>query len=209
MRARRAPRQVPAAAARLRDADRAPGDVRQPARGAAAATARLKHDHFDLRARLGLGAALQRPAPLRQPACTPRPIPREHPLLRDLAPEPLAARFDARLPVAHHARPARRHQAAAHEQPPGRRRRQHLRERGAVPGAPAPAARAPRPSRAPRPPAWCAPSARCSHSAIRAGGTTLRDYVSADGAPGYFRQRLYVYERARRPAGAAARRSGS
>jgi formamidopyrimidine-DNA glycosylase len=36
-------------------------------------------------------------------------------------------------------------------------------------------------------------------AAIRAGGTTLRDYVGADGAPGYFRQRLYVYERAGRP----------
>jgi len=31
--------------------------------------------------------------------------------------------------------------------------------------------------------------------AIRAGGTTLRDYVGADGNPGYFRQKLYVYER--------------
>ncbi len=30
--------------------------------------------------------------------------------------------------------------------------------------------------------------------AIRAGGTTLRDYVNAEGAPGYFRQKLYVYE---------------
>ncbi len=32
--------------------------------------------------------------------------------------------------------------------------------------------------------------------AIKVGGTTLRDYVGADGAPGYFRQKLYVYERA-------------
>jgi formamidopyrimidine-DNA glycosylase len=32
--------------------------------------------------------------------------------------------------------------------------------------------------------------------AIRVGGTTLRDYVGADGSPGYFRQKLYVYERA-------------
>ncbi len=31
--------------------------------------------------------------------------------------------------------------------------------------------------------------------AIRGGGTTLRDYVGADGAPGYFRQKLFVYER--------------
>ena len=31
--------------------------------------------------------------------------------------------------------------------------------------------------------------------AIKVGGTTLRDYVGADGNPGYFRQKLYVYER--------------
>lgn len=35
--------------------------------------------------------------------------------------------------------------------------------------------------------------------AIRAGGTTLRDYVNADGMPGYFRQKLYVYERTGEP----------
>ncbi len=35
--------------------------------------------------------------------------------------------------------------------------------------------------------------------AIKTGGTTLRDYVGASGAPGYFRQRLYVYERAGEP----------
>src|ERR1700692_2874853 len=31
--------------------------------------------------------------------------------------------------------------------------------------------------------------------AIEIGGTSLRDYVNADGAPGYFRQKLFVYER--------------
>jgi formamidopyrimidine-DNA glycosylase len=36
-------------------------------------------------------------------------------------------------------------------------------------------------------------------SAIRAGGTTLRDYLRTDGSPGYFRQRLYVYERGGKP----------
>lgn len=41
--------------------------------------------------------------------------------------------------------------------------------------------------------------------AIRSGGTTLRDYRGADGAPGYFRRRLYVYERA----GRACRRCGT
>jgi formamidopyrimidine-DNA glycosylase len=33
-------------------------------------------------------------------------------------------------------------------------------------------------------------------AAIKIGGTTLRDYVNADGEPGYFRQKLFVYERA-------------
>lgn len=35
--------------------------------------------------------------------------------------------------------------------------------------------------------------------AIRSGGTTLRDYVNADGMPGYFRQKLFVYERTDEP----------
>ncbi len=41
--------------------------------------------------------------------------------------------------------------------------------------------------------------------AIDTGGTTLRDYVNADGIPGYFSQRLFVYERAGEP----CRRCGS
>jgi formamidopyrimidine-DNA glycosylase len=35
--------------------------------------------------------------------------------------------------------------------------------------------------------------------AVKAGGTTLRDYVGVDGNPGYFSQKLYVYERAGKP----------
>lgn len=35
--------------------------------------------------------------------------------------------------------------------------------------------------------------------AIEIGGTTLRDYVNAEGTPGYFAQRLYVYERSSAP----------
>ncbi len=31
--------------------------------------------------------------------------------------------------------------------------------------------------------------------AIKTGGTTLRDYVNAQGTPGYFQQKLFVYER--------------
>ena len=35
--------------------------------------------------------------------------------------------------------------------------------------------------------------------AIRAGGTTLRDYINPEGMPGYFRQKLFVYERTKDP----------
>ena len=35
--------------------------------------------------------------------------------------------------------------------------------------------------------------------AIEVGGTTLRDYVDADGAPGYFARKLFVYERRGKP----------
>jgi formamidopyrimidine-DNA glycosylase len=35
--------------------------------------------------------------------------------------------------------------------------------------------------------------------AIAIGGTTLRDYVNSDGIPGYFRQKLNVYERGGEP----------
>jgi len=35
--------------------------------------------------------------------------------------------------------------------------------------------------------------------AIRAGGTTLRDFLRSDGEPGYFRQQLLVYERKGQP----------
>jgi formamidopyrimidine-DNA glycosylase len=36
-------------------------------------------------------------------------------------------------------------------------------------------------------------------SAIKQGGTTLRDYVNADGESGYFKQKLFVYERGGEP----------
>jgi len=35
--------------------------------------------------------------------------------------------------------------------------------------------------------------------AIEQGGTTLRDFVNSDGQPGYFRQRLFVYDRSGEP----------
>nr|MBA2239232.1 DNA-formamidopyrimidine glycosylase [Lysobacter sp.] len=46
--------------------------------------------------------------------------------------------------------------------------------------------------------------------AVRRGGTTLRDFISPDGAPGYFEQELSVYGRGGEPCrrcGAALRQS--
>ena len=40
---------------------------------------------------------------------------------------------------------------------------------------------------------------RTLRAAIRAGGSTLRDFVNADGAAGYFQQRYWVYDRAGEP----------
>jgi formamidopyrimidine-DNA glycosylase len=37
------------------------------------------------------------------------------------------------------------------------------------------------------------------NDALAAGGSTLRDFVNADGAPGYFQNRYFVYDRAGEP----------
>src|SRR4249919_2161444 len=42
--------------------------------------------------------------------------------------------------------------------------------------------------------------------AIRRGGTTLRDFLNADGAPGYFEQELFVYGREGEPCKTCGRR---
>ena len=68
-----------------------------------------------------------------------------------------------------------------------------------------------RPGRAARslPRRECAALARSIKTVVgaasRPGGTTLRDYVGAGGEPGYFRQKLFVSERAGKP----CRRCGS
>jgi formamidopyrimidine-DNA glycosylase len=40
---------------------------------------------------------------------------------------------------------------------------------------------------------------RTLRAAIRAGGSSLRDFVGSDGSPGYFQQRYWVYEREGKP----------
>jgi formamidopyrimidine-DNA glycosylase len=162
-----------------------------------AATARLRHDHFDLL--LDSGVALRFNDPRRFGSLIyTRGEPREHPLLARLGPEPFSAAFDADyLYRITRGRRVAIKQLLMNSQlvvgvgniyasealfrarlRPGRAARSLTR---------ADAARLVRAIRA------------VLRQAIRAGGTTLRDYLGADGAPGYFRQRLYVYERRGKP----------
>jgi formamidopyrimidine-DNA glycosylase len=162
-----------------------------------AATARLRHDHFDLL--LDSGVALRFNDPRRFGSLIyTSGEPREHPLLARLGPEPFSAAFDADyLYRITRGRRVAIKQLLMNSQlvvgvgniyasealfrarlRPGRAARSLTR---------ADAARLVRAIRA------------VLRQAIRAGGTTLRDYLGADGAPGYFRQRLYVYERRGKP----------
>ena len=162
-----------------------------------AATPRLRHDHFDLL--LDSGVALRFNDPRRFGSLIyTSGEPREHPLLERLGPEPLAAAFDADyLYRITRGRRVALKQLLMNSQlvvgvgniyasealfrarlRPGRAARSLTR---------ADAARLVRAVRA------------VLRQAIRSGGTTLRDYLGADGAPGYFRQRLYVYERRGEP----------
>jgi formamidopyrimidine-DNA glycosylase len=162
-----------------------------------AQSARLKHDQFDLLLESGLSLRLNDPRRFGSLHYTTED-PAQHRLLRSLAPEPLETGFDG--DYLHRITRARR--AAI---------KQVLMNGRLVTGvgniyasealfrariSPRRAAR--RLSRAD-----CVRLVRsvraALHAAIRAGGTTLRDYVGTDGNPGYFRQRLYIYERAGRP----------
>ncbi len=157
-------------------------------------SARLKHDHVEIRLDSGLALRLNDPRRFGSVLYT-SDDPLAHPLLRDLAPEPLEKRFDG-----------------AYLHAVTRRRRVAIKQLllnsrlvtgvGNIYASEALLHARIRPRRAARTLnlADCtrlvAAIRRVLGAAIRAGGTTLRDYVGADGEPGYFRQRLYVYERA-------------
>src|SRR5215469_4602823 len=170
----------------------------------AADTPRLAHDHYDLL--LDSGKILRFNDPRRFGSLHYTGDPSRHPLLARLAPEPFDRQFDADYLW----RITRRRQASikqvlmnsrlvvgvgniyasetlfrARIRP--RRRAQSLSRDEA--------ARLVKQVRA------------VLARAIKVGGTTLRDYVGADGEPGYFRQKLYVYERKEcRVCGTAIRR---
>jgi formamidopyrimidine-DNA glycosylase len=160
-------------------------------------TPRLTHDHFDLVLDSGLALRFNDPRRFGSLVYTAGD-PARHPLLARLAPEPLSRAFDAdylwRI---------------------SRRRRVSLKQLimnsqlvvgvGNIYASEALFRARLRPQRQART-LTRAEAARLVRSiravltsAIRAGGTTLRDYLRADGSPGYFRQRLYVYERAGKP----------
>ena len=156
-----------------------------------------KHDHVELQ--LEGGAALRLHDP-RRFGCFlyTAADPAQHPLLRDLAPEPLEPGFDGdylhrisrrrRVGVKLLLMNAKLVTGVGNIYASEALFRAHIR----------PGRRAASLSRA-----ECTRLARAVRNvlsaAIRAGGTTLRDYYGAGGEPGLFRLKLYVYERAGQP----------
>jgi formamidopyrimidine-DNA glycosylase len=160
-------------------------------------TAWLKHDHYEIR--LDKGRCLRFNDPRRFGSLhwvTGDPL--AHPLLAGLGPEPLGKDFDG----AYLAGRAKGRKVAV---------KQFLMDQRIVVGVgniyasealfragihPRRAAGKVSPERYAR---LAAAVQAVLGEAIKQGGTTLRDYVNADGTPGYFRQKLYVYERDGQP----------
>jgi formamidopyrimidine-DNA glycosylase len=152
------------------------------------------HDHWDLS--LDSGRLLRFRDPRRFGSLHwTKENPELHPLLKKLAPEPLSAAFDAEYLY----RASRRRKVAI---------KQFIMNSQAVVGvgniyaseALFRAGISPRRAAGRITRAEARKLARAIKSvlsaAIKIGGTTLRDYVGADGTPGYFRQKLFVYDRA-------------
>jgi formamidopyrimidine-DNA glycosylase len=162
-----------------------------------AASPRMPHDHVDLV--LDSGVALRFNDPRRFGSLHYAPgEAREHPLLSKLAPEPFDAAFDADYLL----RITRKRRVAIKQLLMNSRLVVGV---GNIYASEALFRARIRPTRQART-IKRREAARLQRAvrsvlatAIRAGGTTLRDYVNADGGPGYFRQKLYVYERAGKP----------
>jgi formamidopyrimidine-DNA glycosylase len=156
-----------------------------------------KHDHIDILFAGGKALRLTDPRRFGAVLWTDK-APARHPLLRDLGPEPFAAEFDASWLVARtHGRKAAiknllmdnrlvcgvgniyanesLFRAGIHPQRAGGRisRARYAKLVTAVRDT--------------------------LEAAIRAGGSTLRDFVHADGSPGYFQQEYFVYDRSGQP----------
>ncbi|HVC01403.1 MAG TPA: bifunctional DNA-formamidopyrimidine glycosylase/DNA-(apurinic or apyrimidinic site) lyase [Steroidobacteraceae bacterium] len=161
------------------------------------------HDHWDLRLETGMCLRYHDPRRFGSLHFTARD-PREHPLLARLAAEPLSAEFDADALFA-----ATRGRKVAIKSLLMNSRivvgvgniyaSEALFRAGVHPALPG--------ARVTRAQARALTGAikQVLAAAIRTGGTTLRDYVDASGAPGHFRRKLAVYERTGKP----CRRCGS
>jgi formamidopyrimidine-DNA glycosylase len=160
-------------------------------------TARIAHDHVDLVLNSGQSLRFNDPRRFGSLHYTSGPVD-EHPLLIRLAPEPFDRRFNAEYlwTITRRRRVAIKQLLMNSQLVVGVGNiyasealfRAHIRpQRQARSLSRAEAARLVRAVRT------------VLRAAIRVGGTTLRDYVGADGAAGYFRQKLFVYERAGKP----------
>ena len=157
-------------------------------------TAPRPHDHWDLQLDSGWVLRFHDPRRFGSLHWT-EADPHRHPLLLKLAPEPLSAAFDAEYLY----RATRKRGVAI---------KQLIMNSQIVVGVGniyasealfharvAPRRRAGRVTKA-EAARLAAAIKRVLAEAIEIGGTTLRDYVDPDGSPGYFRQKLFVYERA-------------
>lgn len=161
------------------------------------ATPRIAHDHIDIE--LDSGQTLRFNDPRRFGSLFfTREDPGLHPLLRSLAPEPLEADFDAEYLW----RITRRRKVAIKQLIMNARLVVGVGNIYASEALFRARIRPRRQSRSLRR-EECQRLTRSIKAtlnmAVKVGGTTLRDYVGADGNPGYFRQKLYVYERDGKP----------
>jgi formamidopyrimidine-DNA glycosylase len=162
-----------------------------------AATPRLKHDHFDLR--LESGQTLRFNDPRRFGSLhLVRGDPARHPLLAHLGPEPLENGFDEEYLW----QSSRGRRVAVK---PFLMNAQVVVGVGNIYASEALFRAGIRPGRQARHLKRQEVAQLVSAikdvlaMAVKVGGTTLRDYVGADGSPGYFRQKLFVYERVDEP----------
>ena len=161
-----------------------------------AATPRITHDHVDIE--LDSGQTLRFNDPRRFGSLLFATDPAAHPLLKGLAPEPLEDGFDGEYLW----KITRRRKVAIKQLIMNARLVVGV---GNIYASEALFRARIRPRRQSRSLSRqeCVRLARAIRAtltmAVKAGGTTLRDYIGADGNPGYFRQKLYVYERAGKP----------
>jgi formamidopyrimidine-DNA glycosylase len=162
-----------------------------------AATPRIAHDHIDIELDSGQTLRFNDPRRFGSLLFTAED-PAAHPLLRGLAPEPLEDAFDA----AYLFKVTRRRDVAIKQLIMNAKRVVGV---GNIYASEALFRARIRPRRRARSLTRdeCAKLTRAIKAtlamAVKVGGTTLRDYVGADGNPGYFRQKLYVYERDGKP----------